>query len=315
MGGGSLLCTGAPGVGKTHWCRQLVRDLRAKDLNVVIVAKTHLAVQNFGEGAQTADHWVRKQPRRGHCTCDVLVVEEISQISTYLWNDIGKCLHVGCRFVLLGDFKQLDAVCDTWAGCPVPQGALERSDLLYELSGGVRMELTENMRSDAVLFDFYCGLWKDGVVFEQALLEGRRQFPLKRVPAARFSLTISHAARQAVNRACNLREKREHEAIFLKGPEPFYAWPGQQLVGAGGLCRKGIFYTVSEIDEHIVLESGERLTREAAGKSLRLCHALTYASVQGLTLPGTVRLLETDHRHFTKKHLYIGASRATNHEF
>ena len=117
-----------------------------------------------------------------------------------------------------------------------------------------------------------------------------------------------------MNRASNLREKREHDAVFLKGPEPFWTWASQQLVGAGGLCRKGIFYTVSEIDEHIVLESGERLTREAAGKSLRLCHALTYASVQGLTLPGTVRLLETEHKHFTKKHLYIGSSRATNHE-
>ena len=118
-----------------------------------------------------------------------------------------------------------------------------------------------------------------------------------------------------MNRASNSRQKREHEAVFLKGPEPFYAWPGQQLVGAGGLCRKGIFYTIASIDEHVVLESGERLTHEAAGKSLRLCHALTYASVQGLTLPGTVQLLETKHQHFTKKHLYIGASRATNHEF
>ncbi len=301
MEGGSLLVTGSPGTGKTHWCRELVTDLRAKGLSVTIIAKTHLSVQNFGEGTVTADHWVRKQPRRGHCSCDVLVIEEISQISTYLWNDVGKCLHVGCRFVLLGDFKQLDAVCDTWAGVPVPQGALERSDLLYELCSGVRMELTENMRSDAILFDFYTGLWRDGVVFSEALLEARALFPLP----ARFSLTISNAARQAVNRACSVTQKRKHpEAVFVKGVEPFWTWPGAVLVGAGGPCRQGIFYTIASIDEHIVLESGERLTHEAAGRSLRLCHALVYASVQGLTLPDTVRLLETEHQHFTKKHLY-----------
>jgi hypothetical protein len=34
--------------------------------------------------------------------------------------------------------------------------------------------------------------------------------------------------------------------------------------------------------------------------------------VQGLTLPGSVRLL-TRHPHFGKRHLYIGASRATSH--
>ena len=56
--------------------------------------------------------------------------------------------------------------------------------------------------------------------------------------------------------------------------------------------------------------SGLVLTHEQAVQSLRLCYALTYASCQGLTLPGVVRL-DTKSDHFTLKHLYVGLSRAT----
>ncbi len=64
LDGGSLLVVGAPGVGKTFWVRELVAKLREKGLNVDIVSNTHSAVQNFGEGAVTADHWVRRHVRK-----------------------------------------------------------------------------------------------------------------------------------------------------------------------------------------------------------------------------------------------------------
>ena len=87
LGGGSLLVLGAPGVGKSFWCRELVQRLRASGRRVDIIAKCHASCQNFGEGAVTADHWVRRYVRAGRCCCQTLVVEEVSQISCYLWND------------------------------------------------------------------------------------------------------------------------------------------------------------------------------------------------------------------------------------
>jgi deoxyribodipyrimidine photolyase-like uncharacterized protein len=54
-----------------------------------------------------------------------------------------------------------------------------------------------------------------------------------------------------------------------------------------------------------------KLTQATAIKCLRPAWALTFASVQGLTLGGRVRLLDTDHSHFVLKHLYVGSSRAT----
>ena len=74
---------------------------------------------------------------------------------------------------------------------------------------------------------------------------------------------------------------------------------------------KGVFVTVRTADpDGLVLDDGTALSSEAASKSLRLAHAVTYAACQGLTLRGRVRL-ETDHPTFTLKHLYVGASRAT----
>jgi hypothetical protein len=48
------------------------------------VAKTHSACQNLGCEAVTIDHYVRKHTRNGICACDVLVVEELSQVEAGL---------------------------------------------------------------------------------------------------------------------------------------------------------------------------------------------------------------------------------------
>ena len=60
LDGESLLLTGYPGTGKTHLARKIVEALRELGNTVHIITKTHAAVQNVGLGAQTADHWVRR---------------------------------------------------------------------------------------------------------------------------------------------------------------------------------------------------------------------------------------------------------------
>ena len=79
--------------------------------------------------------------------------------------------------------------------------------------------------------------------------------------------------------------------------------------------KKGVFETVAHVTPgEVVLHSGTRLTAHQAVRSLRLAYALTYPSTQGLTIgPGVVRLDCTENRHFTWKHLYVGASRCTAH--
>ena len=71
---------GSPGTGKTFFVRALVQKLRENGKSVDIISKTHAAVQNFGEGAATADHWVGRHIRNSSPGCAVLLIDEVTQI-------------------------------------------------------------------------------------------------------------------------------------------------------------------------------------------------------------------------------------------
>ena len=325
--GRGLLVVGSPGTGKTHWLRNSIASLRQSGKKVEIGAKTHAAVQNIGCEAKTADHWVRKHVRAGGVHCHTLVVEELTQINVQLWSDLSLCRFKGVSFVCAGDFGQFSPICEHWSGCAVPEGALERSQMLIEMCGGNRLILTENMRSDAKLFEAYTNL---GDNLQEALAEARAMFPVTGRPA-RYTLTISHKNRMRINRLRNMEDAKSWDSVFLKAPnqtrggnqpQDMILWKSLQLIGAGHRCLKGLFYEVAEIRSDVAKEvaanngaivkltSGLVLTHEQAVQSLRLTYALTYASCQGLTLPGVVRL-DTRSDHFTLKHLYVGLSRAT----
>ena len=137
LAGNSLLLTGLPGTGKTHLARTIVARLREQGEAVHLVSKTHCSAQNLGLGAQTADHWVRRYVRGGSAQkLDWLVVEEITQLDMALWADLACVgLNADVKFLLLGDFRQLPAVLDSWAGRPI-SAPLEHSQLVRDLAGG-----------------------------------------------------------------------------------------------------------------------------------------------------------------------------------
>ncbi len=49
------------------------------------------------------------------------------------------------RFLLVGDPEQFRCPCDSWQGSEMDPGALERSALLHQLAGGVRVKLTQSL--------------------------------------------------------------------------------------------------------------------------------------------------------------------------
>jgi hypothetical protein len=78
MQGGSLQVCGVAGTGKSHYCKILVERLRAAGKRVDVLAKTHTASSNAG--GCTLDHWCHRHILNGTPSCDVLFVDEISQI-------------------------------------------------------------------------------------------------------------------------------------------------------------------------------------------------------------------------------------------
>ena len=64
--------------------------------------------------------------------------------------------------------------------------------------------------------------------------------------------------------------------------------------------------------QHYQKKHGEpfALSHDQCALQMRLQHALCYYSTQGRTLlDGRIRLVDTDHIHFTKRHLIVGLSR------
>ena len=325
LNGKSLLLSGMPGTGKTHLARQIVAQLCELGEVVKLVSKTHCSVQNLGAGAQTADRFVRRSIRNGSCELDRLVIEEITQLDSSLWADIAELsLNPKVKFLLLGDFRQLPAVLDAFGGAPVTK-PFKDSRLLHDLAGGCYHELTENHRSDEAIFGFLRYLRVDEAEeppLREALQLARERFPRRGQPDT--CLVISHANRMRLNEQHN-RRLAPAEAVTLRyegraaagtnAPQTMRVWPGLRLVGAGGKVAKGCFVAVTEAGPDAVrLDTGERFTHAELLRHTRLCHAITYASCQGLTLQGRVHLCDTSSPHFELRHLYVGASRATSAE-
>jgi len=72
-------------------------------------------------------------------------------------------------------------------------------------------------------------------------------------------------------------------------------------------------YTVENVDPEamtLALKEGPALTFEQAKAWLRLSYAQTYASCQGTEFSGSLRLWDCGHKFFTRRHLFVGLSRA-----
>ncbi|CAE7552339.1 unnamed protein product, partial [Symbiodinium sp. CCMP2456] len=172
-------------------------------------------------------------------------------------------------------------------------------------------QLVENRRSDERIFRFLAWLRvdeADEVPMHEAVRVAREQFPRAGQPDV--CLVISHAHRIQLNEAANRRlapedalkiEHQTREAPGTNQPQTMRVWPGLKLVGAGGRVAKGVFARVQSVGERVVLDSGLSFAPQDLLRATRLCHAVTYASCQGLTLTGRVWLYDTGSQHFTIK--------------
>ena len=177
LAGNSLLLTGLPGTERRTWPGRC--EARAGRGGAPGVQDALLRAEPGAGGA--ADGRPLGAQVRARQKLDWLVVEEITQLDMALWADLACVgLNPDVKFLLLGDFRQLPAVLDSWAGQPI-SAPLEHSQLIRDLACEHRHELTENMRSNPGIFDFVkCGSARRGApCWEQAKARLKELYPSK----------------------------------------------------------------------------------------------------------------------------------------
>jgi hypothetical protein len=155
------------------------------------------------------------------------------------------------------------------------------------------------------------------------------EFPVK-PGLPHYTFVISHAKRMVINKRHNLAKKSGK--ILLATPKTkksvnqaqnFFIYPEQVLVGCmeqkQGNLANGLFYTVIEasIDSVTLDHNGTQfeVPTATAARCLRMTYALTYASIESLTLFGRVRLADTGHSRMDWRKLNVAMSRATGSAF
>ena len=209
-----------------------------------------------------------------------------------------------------------------------------RSSLLHTLAGGNRLVLTECKRSECTLFDWYSSLIPGGLRYElplaEVLAEARAAFRFE--GHAMHNLCISHRMRVKLNTQCNRHFAEGQPSVFVRAKaqkgqlctaQSMLIWPGIELLGCSRSSRKirnNVLYTVRQLTEELVYLSAPHteellpLSYAQVAELLRLSFAQTYASCQGTEFEGSLRLHDTESRHFTRRHLFVALSRAKRAE-
>jgi energy-coupling factor transporter ATP-binding protein EcfA2 len=320
--GESVLITGPPGTGKSHLTRSLIKLLREKGERSTVLAKTHLAAHNVG--GITINHFANKSIRRGKFMKGWVVVDEVSMVDAACWAQVNKLAYCEAKFILVGDFDQFLPIHDRWCG-QVLTKTVEHSSLLHTMAEGNWCRLTHNHRSDPRLFDFCGSLCPGGsrshLPIAEMVAAARQEFPETKRKAD-YNLCVSHAKRRRLNRESNVRE-----GLYLatppskqaNAPQNMWLQPGLRVMcicdGRRGRLFNHAFFTVAALGEHTVTLEDDNGTfdikLEEAARVLRLTYALTYASIEGMTLPGILRLHDGTHPRMCWRKLNVGLSRGT----
>jgi hypothetical protein len=330
LGGGSLHVSALAGTGKTYLLKLLAERLRAQGKRVVMLAKTHVAVQNMGgqaAGAETVDRFRYSYGRGSDKTRPhVVLVDELSLIDAYCWLALCETFHhlktCGGSVVLAGDWFQLPPTHNTLHGQQMP--GMERCAYLREVCGSKRLVLTERKRSCAELFNFYSSLTQSDADLKTMVAAARARFP-EQDGACLINLTNSHVSREALNRdlqqVFKQPDARWLEVKVIRGtckPQSMYIWKGIVLYCElrRASFRRKCEYTVVEHDARRVLfvdkAGGEHVLETGkVAEVMRLSFARTYHSAQGLEWD-RVRLHDCDSKFFSRAHLIVGLSRCTS---
>jgi hypothetical protein len=198
-----------------------------------------------------------------------------------------------------------------------PREPLERSALLHTLAGGNGCTLlTECRRGDRRLFDFYASLIAGGPRAElRDRLRRRSLQPGYITPEGGANQFFAQPRRGAV--ACRIpRSVRSPGARTWITVHASLARPRGLRLHFGGAKGYKERVPVHRGErrrggaEHKARRGGGRLELRASECVAAAGLAQTYASCKGTEFSGSLRLWDCTHKFFTRRHLFVGLSRA-----
>ena len=206
--GESCHIDGAAGTGKT-WLANCVRNvLDQKNIRYLALAPTNKAARLIGGKTIHSLYYKFKHSKKALFGAlqgiEYIFIDEVSMMCEMFYQlfiMIKRTFPV-IKFIIIGDFRQLAPVCDTWSGTDYKNSAA-----LFSLCKGNRFQLTKCRRSDSILFD----------LCKNVKMVNVSQFPVKKLTY--LNLAYKHSTRIAVNHKCMERFLSETGSDYIEIPK------------------------------------------------------------------------------------------------
>ena len=286
---GALL-TGPAGTGKSTLLKALLVVIKKKMVGKQIVMALRHCAAMLVQG-KTIQHYLCKYRAKGGAPPPgtIIAVEEWSEVQLHTWMELARWKLVGVIFLLLGDADgQRKPSFDLWYDA-MQQHDIRQSRLIWDLCGGLRINLTKNRRgTDAELFDRYTRMYKHADVNEMLAKyvdAGIKTYSYNNLGLdCEHFFVVSHRHRIAINRHINyLLAERKDRVMFLQAaskchgvtmqPQNMILWVGIELLCCARRYMKnspvsGAVYVVQSWDaKHVIVRlhadyKGEKLVAD-----------------------------------------------------
>ena len=312
---------------------------------VILCGFTHVAAANLDDGI-TVFRTLHRDARRKRT---VFVFDEASMISLSMWGLIAQLKFTGNIIVVLGDFDgQFGPIFEESPDdLPFSRFMLDLvNNLVVRMRKYRRGDDYEHFKFTTSIYPRKLAERNESL--QNALTAARRRYPTRGVDCVGTNLVVTHRTRVQVNEEVN-SWLAPTDSVLVKAseyanlrdankPQDMRIWEGIVLMArvkgmlkiktAGGdyQLQNGRRYQVmaiaitedssTEFEMACVNDKDEKvsetimMSEEDLARTMRLTHAFTYYSSQARTITGELRLCDTDHRHFSLRHLIVGLGRA-----
>jgi hypothetical protein len=321
----SLHIDGRAGTGKSYLTNKIIEVLAEKEINFIAYAPTNKAARMIkGETIDTLYHVSKtnKNTLNNFKKIEVIIIDEISMMKEKFYNMFIsiKKITPKIKFIITGDFKQLEPVKDTW------HGDYKNSAGLFELCDGNRLQLSKNRRSDEKLYNICKNVNAINIT----------NFPVKE--KTYLNIAYCHKTRIQVNRECIERFIKENSITNFITLEKNVKNPKTQdlkiFKGLPVVCHKtrntakakaenqfflnSERFTVSNVDDtNIFLNGNGREIKISVNEFHTYFFAgfcITVHASQGETFNERYTIYDWDFIHFSKRAKYVSMSRATAYD-